>query len=276
MNQIIETINQIQSSWTKDQTIRFLYIKLAPYVKRDLVYFLSSDEDKYKEFQQGFINRFPNVVCSTLADFYVKVFNELEINSKKVIANSAKIPLFAVIVEGDYGWYYLDPLNDLFSNQYGLKPYFFGIIPKYKTIKSNYKELVNIPKEYVQEIDDSLNIDFMDDYFEYYHQRLIHRDNANEYFDLPKGSKVDLKDKKIEVYNEKFINLGKVNGLFERAQLYKYLNDRMMNKTEKKNILIKIIAPSQNPELLFAVRTNNKVSYYQEQKNNGTYSLVKR
>ena len=85
MNKIIETINQIQSSWTKDQTIRFLYIKLAPYVKRDLVYFLSSDEDKYKEFQQGFINRFPNVVCSTLADFYVKVFNELGINSKHEI-----------------------------------------------------------------------------------------------------------------------------------------------------------------------------------------------
>lgn len=276
MDTIESTLNNVNHSWTKDQVIRYLYIKLARFVQRDLIYFLASDEQKEYEYSKGFINRFPNIICSTLADFYVNIFNKFGINSKKVKANSAKIPLFSVIVEGENGWYYLDPINDLFSNQYGIKPFFFGVVPKYNTIQNNYKELVKLPDEYVDELDKSLDITFRDELFEMYHQKLAHKDNANEFFGLPRGTRIDLKERKIELYNEKFINLGNVDGLFERAQLYKYLNDRIMNKTEKKNICIKIIGTPTNPELLFAVRTNHEVLYYQETKKEGKYSLVKK
>ena len=78
MNQeITHLLKQVQSSWPKDVIIRYLYIKLAPCFKRDLKYFLAPEEVKEAEYAQGFINRFPDVVCSTLADFYVNLFFSL-------------------------------------------------------------------------------------------------------------------------------------------------------------------------------------------------------
>ena len=151
-----DVINKIQSNWSKDIIIRYLYIKLAPYFHRDLKYFLATSEEKERQYQVGFINRFPNIVCSTLADFYVELFKEFNIKAKKVIANSSKIPLFALIVEGDNGWYFLNPLEDLFNNQYNLKPASFGIIPRFRTIKINYPYLTLLPQDYIVSLDDYL------------------------------------------------------------------------------------------------------------------------
>ena len=127
LDEMQKIINNVDKSWSKDLIIRYLYVRLAPFFKRDLKYFLASEEEKYKEYEKGFINRGFDIVCSTLADYYVDLFSSLGINAKKIVANSAKIPLFALIVEGDNGWYFLDPINDLFSNQYGLETTEFGI-----------------------------------------------------------------------------------------------------------------------------------------------------
>ena len=169
-DEIIQIINQVNKNWSKDLIIRFLYIKLAPYFQRDLLYFLATDDEKFSQYQQGFINRFPYIVCSTLADFYVDLFKQFDIKAEKVISNSAKIPLFALIVEGEQGSYFLDPLSDLFSNQYNLRPYFFGVIPRYKTINKSHPEMVQLPKEYVNELDTELDLNhFLDDYFNTLH-----------------------------------------------------------------------------------------------------------
>ncbi len=271
-----QIINQVENNWSKDLVIRFLYIKLAPYFQRDLLYFLSSDEEKEKQFKQGFINRFPHIVCSTLADFYVDLFLQFGINSKKVISNSAKIPLFAVIVEGDYGWYFLDPLSDLFANQYGLEPYFFGIIPRYNTIRTNHPELIKLPKEYIKELDDTLNFKYFDEYFSDLHQKLSQRRTANEFFGLPPGQLTDLKERKLQFYNDKLINLGNVQGSFERAQLYKYLNDKILNRGEKRHVCVRIEDWINNPHISFEIKNQEKSIIYEEEKQNGNYSLVKK
>ena len=57
--EILEIVNQVKPDWSKDLIIRFLYIKLAPCFRRDLQYFLATEEEKYNQFSQGFINRFP-------------------------------------------------------------------------------------------------------------------------------------------------------------------------------------------------------------------------
>lgn len=154
INEEMQTIiNNVDLSWPKDYIIRYLYIRLAPFFRRDLKYFLASDESKLEQFNAGFINRGTDIVCSTISDFFVNLYKSFGINAKKIAANSAKIPLFAMIVEGDHGWYFIDPLNDLFHAQYNLKTTEYGVIPYYKTLATNYPNLISLPQEYLAEIE---------------------------------------------------------------------------------------------------------------------------
>lgn len=268
-------INQVKSNWSKDLTIRYLYIKLAPFFRRDLSYFLASDEEKERQYKMGFINNLPNIVCSTLADFYVDLFLSFGINAKKVIANSAKIPLFALIVEGDNGWYFLDPISDLFSNQYGLRPYFFGIIPRYKTINKSHPEIKKLPREYVQELDDDLDIKYLDQYFQELHTIFVNHKSALEFFNI-NNSQIDLRERKLKFYNDSLINLGKVSGAFERAQLYKYLTDRLFDRREKHHSKIWITDKETNPHIAFELTRQNNSILYEEEEINNKYVLKKR
>ena len=156
--QIAEILRQVKFEWPKDYIIRFLYVKLAPIFQRDLDYFLASDEEKLKQFNQGFINKAPYIVCATISDLYVEIFKKYGIKAERVIANSAQIPLFALVVEGDKGLYFLDPLNDLFRNQYGLRPNYFGKIPRYKTVNTSHPNLVNLDHAYIDTIDNALGL----------------------------------------------------------------------------------------------------------------------
>lgn len=271
-----EIINQIGANWSKDLIIRFLYKELAPYFERDLLYFMVSDEEKEKQYQQGFINRFPKIVCSTLADFYVDLFKQFGINAKKVASNSAKIPLFAIIVEGDLGWYYIDPLSDLLANQYNLKPYFFGIIPRYNTIRITHPELIKLPPEYINELDNTLNFTYLDEYFQTLHQKLSQRKSAYEFFGFNPSTPIDLKEPKVQFYNSHLINLGHVNGPYERAQLYKYLNDRILNHSEKRHVCIRIEEWEQNPHISLRLENKEGNILYTEENNDGIYRLIKK
>ncbi len=271
-----EIINQVKNTWSKDLIIRFLYIKLAPFVKRDLQYFLASDEEKLRQYSLGFINRFPDVVCSTLADYYVDLFNSFGINAKKVIATSSKIPLFALIVEGDYGFYFLDPLNDLFSNQYGLRPYYFGIIPRYKTIRANHPGLTQLDKEYVSELDEELNIKYLNEYFKSLEDPLKNRQRAREFFGYDKNENIDLKEEKYKLMNDRFINIGNVHGTFERSQMYKYLSERLLNHTERRFTTATIIGGLDNPHMEIKIKTKEGIILLEEEKHNEKYMLIKK
>lgn len=271
-----KVINQVKNNWSKDLVIRFLYIKLAPYFQRDCQYFLASSEEKKRQYKQGFINRFPHVVCSTLADFYVDLFNQFGINAKKVIATSAQIPLFAIIVEGDYGWYFLDPINDLFSNQYGLKPYFFGIIPRYKTINNNHPEMIKLSSKYVEELDTALGINYFDDLFSDLHSIFVNRKNANEFFGIPRGVSIDLRERKLQFYSNKLINLGNVNGPLERAKLYQYLNDKSFNRSEKHFTRVRLISKLNDFHVSIELINYEKSTLYEEEKQGKKYVLTKK
>ncbi len=266
-------INQVKTGWSKDLIIRFLYVKLAPYFERDLLYFLASDEEKEKEFNKGFVNRFPKIVCATLADFYVSLFKQFGINAHKIIANSAKIPLFAIIVEGDSGWYFLDPINDLFYNQYGLKATSFGMIPHYRTIHNNYPYLIKLSKEYINELDTTLHFSYLNPYFDKIHQQLTQRTRANKFFGLSPTLNSDLKFKKLKLCNDKLINLGHVNGLFERALLYRYLQNKIFNHSEKRHIYIRI---KDKSFITVEVENNDEHVLYKEEKQNDQYVLSKK
>ncbi len=232
-------ISKVNLSWPKDYIIRYLYVNLAPFFKRDLKYFLASDEEKYRQYQQGFINRGLDIVCSTISDYFVNLFNSFGITAIKIAANSAKIPLFAIVVEGDHGWYFIDPLNDLFNNQYGLKTSEFGSIPHYKTLNNNFPNLISLPSDYIDEMDQSLGIDkSLSSYFEKLHTVMSNRNMAAAIYKMPTNDKSAMFERKMEFANEQLINLGNVKGPFERIRLYLFLEKVMFFKTEKKNLKI--------------------------------------
>lgn len=232
-------INNIHANWSKDHVIRYLYVTLAPFFQRDVSYFLASEEEKYARFQKVFVLEGRNIVCSTLADFYVNLYTSLGIAAKKIICNSAKLPLFALIVEGTHGWFFLDPLNDLFSNQYRLKTAEFGKVPHYHTLNSNYPYLVTLSNEYIVRLDSDLGLDdTYDDFFTLLHLEMTNRYLVSKYLEVDEKNKLELFKKRMEFASEHLINLGNVEGPFERVRLYLFLENQLFYKTEKKNIKI--------------------------------------
>lgn len=271
-------INQIQSTWSKDDIIRYLYMNLAPFFKRDLKYFLATDEEKYFEYSQGFINRGRNIVCSTISDFFVSLYNSIGIKARKVAANSARIPLFAIIVEGNHGWYFIDPLNDLFHVQYNLKTTEYGQIPYYKTLNNNYPHLISLQEDYIAQIDEKLGtIKPLDDFFKIIHIEMTSRNRIAEHFHTPKENRIELFNKKMAFANTHFINLGQVNGPFERLQMYLFLERIMFFKSEKRNIKIYLDTAfsTPRPHIEYENPYTKEIAIFEERRSNNQFILTK-
>lgn len=274
--EVEQIINSVQTNWSKDYIIRYLYVKLAPYFRKDLKYFLATEEEKFNEYQLGFVNRGKNIVCSTLADYYVNLYQMFGIEAKKIIANSARIPLFAVIVKGDHGWFFIDPINDLFNNQYGLKTTEFGAIPHYKTLARNYPELICLPKEYIDDIDKNLGLsETLNDYFEKLHLEMTNRYFCKENLDWHSGAIEDLFIQKMEFSDENLLNLGQVNGLLERIKLYLFLERTLFFKFEKRNLKIWLNQDYEipRPQIEYTNFNNGNSVLYQEVKEDKGFVL---
>lgn len=278
MGEFFKIINDVPSYWSKDYIIRYLYRKLAPYFRRDVEYFLASDESKQEQFEKGFINRGFEIVCSTFADFYVSLFEQFGIKASKVIATSSKIPLFAVVAWGDKGCYFLDPLNDLFENQYGLKTKEFGKIPRYNTLKSQFPNLYSLSDQYIAEIDQDLGFkEPLDDYFSLLHLEMTERSKVCKKFDVSKDDKIALFEAKMEYANKHLINLGEVSGPLERIRLYLFLERMIFFKFEKSNITIKLINDGDLlvPEISYFDKYHEKTSTFKEEKSDQGFQLKK-
>lgn len=276
--EMMKVLAGVNNNWPKDYIIRYLYINMAPFFQRDLNFFLATEEEKLRQYNLGFINRGDKIVCSTLADFYVNLYETFGIRSKKIIANSAQIPLFAVIVEGDYGWYYIDPLKDLFRNQYGLKPTEFGVIPYYKTLANNYPFLIQLNDDYINEIDNNIGFkNDLDDIFNMIHLEMTNRNFITDYFKLEKFDRKDLFERKLNFANEHLINIGSVNGPYERIQLYLFLEKIMFYKREKRNLRICLNCNDETfkPQIGYMDHENNNTVSYQEANDNGKFVLKK-
>ncbi len=273
-------INNVDTSWPKDYIIRYLYVKLAPFFQRDLSYFLASDEEKYRIYQQGFVNNGFYIVCSTLADFYVNIFKQFGINAKKIAANSARVPLFALVAEGEAGTIYMDPLGDLFNNQYGLNTTEFAVVPHYQTLKNNYPELISWSKDYIQMIDQNLglypNNQTLTPFFNQLHNEITNRSFLREFFQIDTSDRLELFLKRMNFANDHLINLGQVRGPFERIKLYFFLERILFFKTDKKAISINLNLSTDTPKCNIGYCLNDSGKpdiMLQEESNDNEYTL---
>lgn len=236
--EMMEIICNVDSSWTKDQIIRYLYIKLAPFFRRDIEYFLKSPKEQIEIFKNGFSFNYKDIVCVTLCQFYADLFKEFNIDSVIVPVTKANPPLHALLVNGNSGWYYLDPLSDLFYNQYGLRPAYFGVLVS--SYSENFLKIANqyslkqLDKKYLEELDQNFSFEYLNTYFTQLHGIFSVRNNAFQFFGLDKKDKMGLLERKVEFFDDKLINLGNVNGILERCRLYLYLIGKLFDKSEKK------------------------------------------
>ena len=286
--EMMEIINSVDKSWPKDYIVRYLYVKLAPFFERDLGYFLASEEEKYEQYKKGFIKNGRHIVCSTFADFYVSLFQSFGIRAVKVAANSAKIPLFAVVVVGEQGLFYIDPLGDLFHNQYGLKTTEFGIVPRYQTVNRKYAGLTLLSPDYLNQMDMDLHLysndTTLNDFFSHLHQKMTNRNAVSKYFDIDKKDLVGLFVARMNYANDHLINLGCVNGPFDRIKLYMFLEDQLFFGFEKSNITIKIDPKDENHRRLIDYSVKDKITdkiidkagFVEERKEDKTFILKRR
>ena len=274
-----DTLNFVSSHWIRDEQIRFLYKNLANFVYRDLQYYLQDNEEKERQFSFGFIDRFPGVVCYTLADFYCTIYREFGIEANVVQANSAAIPLFGVVVRGDLGNYFLNPLEDLFLNQYGLMPHAFGFVPKYKTLNTSYPDLVRLSNEYIADLDKGLGFTYLDDYFNEIKPKMKNFSDACLFLRIEQPIfDRDIREPKVEFFSNNLINKGNVNGFFERAQLYQFLNETLLNRRERRYVKHLIEdGLSDNPYISYKIiKSSDEIILYREKKTPNGYILTKK
>lgn len=281
IDNINKVINQVNLTWEKDEIIRFLYVKLAPFFERDLSYFLASEDEQFKIYQNGFRQKGKLVVCQTICKTYQSIYRDFKIDCHIITTNLKAIPHYALIVNGNYGWYYIDPLKDLFANQLGLKTEYFGCIPKHGIVKDEYPFLINLSQQYIKFIDTKLkliiNNFYMDTFFDVLNKEMV--DNkVHTFFNVNKNDYISLVLKKLYFANDHLINMGEIPGLYERLIFYKFLINKIYKKNEKKIIEPSLILDKDKYSLLidFNFKTNNLHMTFREKKdNNGKFCLKK-
>lgn len=238
---INDIISQVNKSWPKNYIIRFLYVKLAPFLERDLDFFLASNEQKLIELKEN-INRFPHINCSTLADFYVDLFATFNINAIKIKATNKEIPLHAIIVEGDNGWFYLCPINDLLNCQIGNKTSHFGHLEGYikSFVMQNYSHLISISDTDIEQIDADLKIKNLVCFWNELRYETFHSNYFCKNYNINKNGLDKVTEAKLAFINKHLINLPIVPGLLEREAYYHFLIHRLFSHQERKNLQISL------------------------------------
>ena len=74
---------------------------------------------------------------------------------------------------------------------------------------------------------------------------------------MEKGSNNDLRERKVQFFNDNLINIGNVTGLFERALLYRYLNDHLLNHSERRNVWVQIDNLEQDNGVFYNIKLND-------------------
>lgn len=280
MANVEDTLNQVNYHWHKDLIIRYLYVKLAPFFKRDLNYYFASEDTRLTLYKAGFPYNSNEIVCKSLADIYQEILIDFNIEAKVIATSKSIIPHFALIAKGEYGWYYLDPLKDLFANQLGLITEYFGKLPDNEGNTNFFEHLTILPDEYIKSLDIELGIKYgeMDDYFERLHQ-ILSSEKAYSFLGLPPQQSKPLYISKINFIDKEIINLGNIPGLCERKMLYNLIIRKLFNKTEKRHIRSYIAKVNGEYKLLLEVTKLEKEPFitatYIESLEDNIYSLQK-
>ena len=238
--EIQEIINTVQSHRNRntDYAIRYVVVMISRLVKRDVNFFFSPEEEKVKQLQLKTYNDYPNVICKTLSELIRDVLYLLWINSKVIISTNTKVPLYALIVEGEKCMYFIDALIDLHCSQYRIQPRCYG---SYITSKNNilhkYKlPLIELSPDFIREIDTDtwlIESNYFSDTINSIRDTFTIYSKAESFFKTKDHHLLFIK--KFEYISENYINLFSLEWPIERACLYSYFKSFLFNRAEKTN-----------------------------------------
>lgn len=269
-------VKQVPSYGKKDLTIFYIYQNLAPFFQRDIAYFESDSSNQIEVYQKGFVMKGANVVCKTICQYYGRVLKRLHIEFKIIPTNEKKVPHFAMIVHGDNGWYYMDPLKDLLANQMGFFPRFFGVLLNYGLVPIKYPGLIELNKDYIQELAIQTN-NFSYGHFTDFFLDLLH----DEFFQKPIQSFFNCATDefsmilvKLKFLSQYLININSIPGLYERWQYYSYLKSRVFNRPECEKVKIEI--KDFDFIQISVIDSNNSSAIFQESVDEDNQYFLKR
>ena len=100
------------------------------------------------------------------------------------------------------------------------------------------------------------------------------RNIAYEFLDVPNGEKNLLTMKKIKFMNDYLINLGHVNGPYERVMLYLYLYTHLLDSSEKRRLNVLLNKDNYHVNIRLDTDQNNYLMY-EEVKEDNKYKLIR-
>ena len=287
---INEVIDSIDRNLGTDVIIRYLIVNLACFFKRDLNFYLRSKDEQARLLNDWHkCDSDGNIICLTLAEFYVDLFKYFNIEARVVKVTNTKIPLYGVMVKGTLCYYFIDTLLDLMPSQYGIFNHIYGRLPNLDTsiLHNEFPYLESLTPEYVEFLDNQIDrfkgVMKTDDILHSI-MPLLSKTVLRKEFKKDRINLFDLVNYKINFIGEKCINLGKVDGLIERYKMYEYLFRMFFESYEKGFVKIHIFRDYDdhgnpiNPELNIIVTDNNKgiTAQYVETRKNDTYSLIRK
>lgn len=280
-------IDSVNSTWSKDLIIRYLYVALAPGFQRDVNFFGAILSVQYDMYKRGVVGSDVHVTCWTISQYYQTLYNSFGIDCEIVTTNNYRVPHYALIVYGDNAKYFIDPLKDLEFNQYRCKTKYFGILPVSRTQNNLelYPNLTVLSEDYLMEMDNYLGLQkngiYTDDIIFELRKSVFDNDDLDSLLRLIgetresvglvniSGDFIDdnVIQAKIELINRYLINIGNVPGEMERFLIYQYLKNNIFSELEGSMIRI-------TSDLSIMFRTQYGIQIYKEERDsNGIYSL---
>ena len=228
-------------------------------------------------YREGFLMQGKEVVCQTICKYYARVYKKLHIDFKIVTTNDKVVPHYGLLVNGDRGWFIIDPLKDLLANQMGFQPSFFGCIPQYGNISLKYPGLIYLNPHYIYHLAKETNTlpygHFMNFYFAFLHQEFFQSNFFSSTYIMEDDVASVLA--KLSFISKYLINLHDIPGLYEREQYYKYLKSILFNRAERK-LLTFLIHEKECVQIFVSqdtMRNQEPIIFYEMMNQEGKYSL---
>ena len=265
----------LNHNWNTDYAIRYVTVEISKLVQRDVSFFRLSEEERLKRLPSlHYETTYPNVMCKSLHTLIKDVLDYLGINSHIVQATNSQVPLYALVVEGEHGRYFIDALNDLAKVQYRLQPVTYGnyIVSKHSLLDP--KELITIPREGIREMDLDLGIiesEYFSDKIDRIRSKFNDRNQAMRLFESEDG--LDLIQRKLDHISDQYLNVYPINGPMERVALHVYFRNQLFNKTEREQYRVHL--KEDDDQVYLLIDFGGYVMRYEEVKEDGKYSLKK-
>ena len=284
-----DILKNAPSNISKDMLMRYIYLELGKMYRRDVNFFYGTDEEKAEIYNRKFKLDTSNidVICKSIGeDIYVKVFEQAGIRAKCVNKpTNSPFPHVDIVASPDEGkhWYYMNPLDDLYRIQGGLKTQRFG------TQTSKYEGLDYYTEEQLREMDNTLgytyNGMYMDEFFDVIREEFMNRAKIKRHIleARPDITRKDLtKDFYIE-YKMDFImqhiaEFQRMQGYIELKKYQKEIFGRVLTQVERGAIkihnLCNLLNDKTNMKSVIEVCLSKGHIYYITEKGTSEYKKL--